>query len=186
MGWEHIVFGQFQAKRPRALVLWISSKHRHLHAWPAKRRCRSPFDFTCRDWIGHLLCPLHSILPGLPMISVHGSATRSPYAGAADAVDGGDAGSRRHPVDMHVQAPHSAALRILCRSCRAHHARPKAEACRCPHRRCGCSAEALSQDQDRIAPLRSVFAPLTGWLQRHISLESCQSGFSPSWSCVGS
>ena len=27
------------------------------------------------------------------------------------------------------------------------------------------SSEALSQDQDRIAPLRSVFAPLTGWLQ---------------------
>jgi hypothetical protein len=26
-------------------------------------------------------------------------------------------------------------------------------------------SEALSQDQDRIAPLRSVFAPLTGWLQ---------------------
>src|SRR5260221_2204981 len=64
MGWKHIVFGQFQAKRPRALLLWISSKHRHLHAWPAKRRCRSPFDFTCRDWIGHLLCALHSILPG--------------------------------------------------------------------------------------------------------------------------
>jgi hypothetical protein len=27
------------------------------------------------------------------------------------------------------------------------------------------SSEALSQNQDRIAPLRSVFAPLTGWLQ---------------------
>ena len=27
------------------------------------------------------------------------------------------------------------------------------------------SSEALTQDQDRIAPLRSVFAPLTGWLQ---------------------
>jgi hypothetical protein len=26
-------------------------------------------------------------------------------------------------------------------------------------------SEALSQDQDRIALLRSVFAPLTGWLQ---------------------
>ena len=26
-------------------------------------------------------------------------------------------------------------------------------------------SEALSQDQDRMAPLRSTFAPLTGWLQ---------------------
>src|SRR5260221_5360237 len=78
---------KFQAKRPRALLLWISSKHRHLHAWPAKRRCRSPFDFTCRDWIGHLLCPLHSILPGLPMIGVHGSATRSPYAAGLVRID---------------------------------------------------------------------------------------------------
>src|SRR5882762_4741496 len=35
-------------------------------------------------------------------------------------------------------------------------------------------SDAFSQDQDRIAPLRSVFAPLTDWLQWHISLESCQ------------
>ena len=36
------------------------------------------------------------------------------------------------------------------------------------------ACEDVAADQDRFAPLRSVFAPLTDWLQLHISIESCQ------------